>query len=188
MQLNGKETLMFSRKNALLLVIDMQERLLPQIEDSVNLANNTIILIQCCKILNLPVLVTEQYPEGIGPTAPALSSALGQCPKISKRTFSCCREPLFLKALEATARKQVIIAGIETHVCVFQTAADLLQKGYEVQVANDAVGSRTTANKEIGLNRMRARGVETTSVESAIFELLETSACAEFKQVLRLIK
>ena len=143
---------------------------------------------QCCKILNLPVLVTEQYPEGIGPTASVLSPALGQCPKIIKRTFSCCREPLFLKTLEAAARKQIIIAGIETHVCVFQTAADLLQKGYEVQVANDAVGSRTTANKEIGLNRMRARGVEITSVESAIFELLETSACPEFKQVLRLIK
>ena len=179
---------MFSRKNALLLVVDMQERLLPQIEGSVNLTNSTIILIQCCKILNLPVLVTEQYPEGIGPTAPALSPALDHCPKISKKTFSCCREPLFLKTLETAARKQIIIAGIETHVCVFQTAADLLQKGYEVQVANDAVGSRTSANKEIGLARMRAKGVDITSVESAVFELLETSACAEFKQILRLIK
>jgi len=179
---------MFSRKNALLLVIDMQERILPQIEDASNLTNNTIILIQCCKILNLPVLVTEQYPEGIGPTAAALSTDLGQYPKILKRTFSCCREPLFLKTLETAARKQIIIAGIETHVCVFQTAADLLQRGYAVQVAHDAVGSRTSANKEIGLARMRAKGVDITSVESVVFELLETSACAEFKQILRLIK
>jgi nicotinamidase-related amidase len=179
---------MFSRRNALLLIIDMQERLLPQIEDSANLTNNAVILIQCCKILNLPVLVTEQYPEGIGPTAPALAPELDHCPKISKRSFSCWRESLFLKALEATARKQIIIAGIETHVCVFQTAADLLQKGYEVQVAHDAVGSRTAANKEVGLNRMRAKGVDITSVESCLFELLETSACPEFKQVLRYLK
>lgn len=179
---------MFSRKNALLLIVDMQERLLPQIEDSINLTNNTVILIQCCKILNLPVLVTEQYPEGIGPTTTALSPALDHCPKISKKTFSCCREPRFMKALEETDRNQIIIAGIETHVCVFQTAADLLQKGYEVQVVNNAVGSRTSANKKTGLARMRAKGVDVTSVESAIFELLETSACAEFKHILRLIK
>ena len=179
---------MFSRKNALLLVVDMQERILPQINDSANLTKNAIILIQCCKIINLPVLVTEQYPEGIGPTAAALSAHLGQCPIICKRTFSCCREPLFMKALEETGRNQIIIIGIETHVCIYQTSADLLQKGYAVQVVHDAVGSRTTANKEIGLARMRAKGADITSVESAVFGLLETSACAEFKQILRLIK
>lgn len=143
---------------------------------------------QCCKILNLPVFVTEQYPEGIGPTAAALSTGLGQCPIISKRTFSCCREPLFMKALEETGRNQIIIIGIETHVCVYQTAADLLQKGYKVQTVADAVGSRAIANKKIGLDRMQALGAEISSVESAIFELLETSACPEFKQILRLIK
>lgn len=179
---------MFLRNNALLLVIDMQKRLLPKIKNSTSLVNNTVILAQCSKILNLPVLVTEQYPEGIGPTVSALLPALEQCPKISKRTFSCCHAPLFMKTLEETGRKQIIIAGIETHVCVFQTAVDLLQNGYEVQVVNDAVGSRTAANKEIGLNRMRARGVDITCMESAVFELLETSACAEFKQILRFIK
>jgi len=143
---------------------------------------------QCCKILNLPGLVTEQYPEGIGPTAAALSTGLGQYPIIQKRTFSCCREPLFIKALEETGRNQIIIIGIETHVCVYQTAADLLQKGYKVQTVADAVGSRVIANKKIGLDRMKALGVEITSVECAIFELLETSACPEFKQILRLIK
>lgn len=179
---------MFSRKNSLLLVIDIQERLLPQINDSSHLVKNTLILIESCKILHLPVIVTEQYPEGIGPTVAALAPVLDQCPKITKRTFSCCREPLFMKALKATGRNQVIIAGTETHVCVFQTAADLHQNGYAVQVAADAVGSRTIPNKEIALNRMRALGIEITSVESAVFELLETSACAEFKQILRLVK
>ena len=179
---------MFSRKNAILLVIDIQERLLPQITDQAKLASNAVTLIKCCKILNLPVLVTEQYPEGIGPTVPALALEMDKCVKISKRTFSCCREPAFLEALESTSRKQVIIAGIETHVCVLQTALDLIQKGYKVQVVEDAVGSRTNANKKIGLNRMRAGGIEITGVESAIFELLETSACPEFKQVLQFIK
>ena len=179
---------MFSRKNALLLVIDIQERLLPQIHDASHLVKNALILIESCKILNVPVLVTEQYPEGIGPTAAALMPALDQCQKITKRTFSCCREPLFMRALKATGRNQVIITGTETHVCVYQTAADLLQNGYAVQVAADAVESRTTLNKEIGLDRMRMLGIEITSVENSIFELLETSACPEFKQILRLIK
>jgi nicotinamidase-related amidase len=179
---------MFTRNNTILLVIDMQERLLPKIEDSENLTKNTAILIQCCKILNLPALVTEQYPEGVGPTVSALLPDLDHCPKISKKTFSCLREPLFRKTLESAARKQIIIAGIETHVCVFQTAADLIQEGYEVQVVQDAVGSRTSANKKIGLERMRSKGVDITSMESVVFELLETSVCAEFKQVLRLIK
>jgi nicotinamidase-related amidase len=179
---------MFSRKNALLLVIDMQERLLRQIIDPEKLTAEIITLIRCCKILNLPVLVTEQYPEGIGPTVAALAPDLEQCVKISKRTFSCCREPAFIEALASTGRKHVIIAGIETHVCVLQTALDLIQKGYNVQVVSDAVGSRTAANRDTGLNRMRAGGAVITSVETAVFELLETSACPEFKQVLRFIK
>jgi nicotinamidase-related amidase len=179
---------MFSRKNALLLVIDMQERLLPQIHDSPLLTKNVLVLAESCKILNLPVLVTEQYPEGIGPTVAALMPALKQCPKISKRTFSCCREPLFMKALAEKSREQIIIAGIETHVCVFQTAADLRQRGYAVQIAADAVGSRTPFNKQTGLDRARAIGVDITSVESAVFELLETSSGAEFKQILQLLK
>jgi len=166
----------------------MQERLLPQIHDSSALLKNALILVESCKVLDAPVIVTEQYPEGIGPMVAALMPALDQCQKISKKTFSCCREPLFMSALKATGRNQVIITGIETHVCVFQTAADLLQNGYAVQVAADAVGSRTINNKETGLNRMRRLGVEITSVESVVFELLETSACPEFKQILRLIR
>lgn len=179
---------MFSRKDALLLVIDIQERLLPEIHEPTLLTDNALMLIECCKILNLPILVTEHYPEGIGATVSALTPALTPYPKITKRTFSCCREPRFMEALEKTGRKQVILAGAETHVCVFQTAAGLLKKGYAVQVAADAVGSRTPRNKEIGLNRMQALGADISSVESVVFELLETSACAEFKQILRLVK
>lgn len=179
---------MFSRNNALLLIVDIQERLLPQINESQNLVKNTLALIECCKILNVPILITEQYPEGIGPTVSALASALDRFPKISKRTFSCCREPQFRKALKESGKKQIIIAGIETHVCVFQTTADLLKEGYAVEIITDAVGSRTAVNKLIGLDRMKTIGADISSVESSLFELLETSACAEFKQVLRRLK
>jgi len=179
---------MFSRQNALLLVIDMQERLLPQIHDSSPLVKNTLLLIECCKILKVPVIVTEQYPEGIGPTVAALAPALDQCPRIAKRTFSCWREPQFMRALKESGKKQVIIVGIETHVCVFQTTADLIGEKYAVEIMADAVGARTAANNAIGLARMQALGADISSAESCLFELLETSACPEFKQVLRQIK
>ena len=179
---------MFSRKDALLVVVDIQERLLPHIHDATLLQKNALILIESCKALNVPILVTEQYPEGIGPTVAGLKPHLEQCRAIAKRTFSCCREPEFMKALKTTLRKQIILTGIETHVCVYQTAADLVQQGYAVQVAADAVSSRTVFNKEIGLNRIKTAGGEITSVESTVFELLETSAGAEFKSVLRLLK
>lgn len=179
---------MFSQKNTLLIIVDMQERLLGKIENAAQLTGNALILIESCKILNLPVIFTEQYPEGIGPTSPGLLPSLGNCPKISKRTFSCCRERLFMDAIEKIARKQILIAGIETHICVMQTALDLMQKGYKVQIAADAVGSRAPANRETGLNRIRAAGAEITSVESAVFELLETSECPEFKRILPFIK
>lgn len=179
---------MFSRKNALLVVVDIQERLLPQIHDTAPLLKNTLALIASCKILNVPVLVTEQYPAGIGPTAAALQPALAQCALISKLTFSCWREARFRQALQESGKKQIILAGIETHVCVFQTAADLIREGYAVEIIADAVGSRTDANKSIGLARMRACGADISSAESCLFELLETSACPEFKQVLKYIK
>lgn len=177
-----------SRRNALLLVIDMQERLLRQIEKTNEVVAGAITLIKCSQILGVPTLATEQYPEGIGPTLPELTLALGSKPAIAKRTFSCCREEAFMKTFDSLGRKQVIIAGIETHVCVLQTAYDLVQKGYEVQIAENAVGSRKNADKLNAIRRMQASGIEITCVESAVFELLETSACSEFKQILPLIK
>lgn len=172
----------------MLLIVDLQQRLLPKILDSANVLNNTIILAECCKILNLPILITEQYPEGIGPTVPELMTSLNQTTPITKRTFSCCREEQFMKALDATGRTQIVMAGIETHVCVFQTAADLFHRGFQVQVIADATGSRSAFNRGIGLERMKAVGAQISSVESVVFELLETSIGAQFKEILRRIK
>ncbi len=179
---------MYQHQSAALVVIDLQERLIPHICEAEELIKKTAALIGAARILNVPIVATEQYPEGIGPTVPQLKDMLEGAPLISKRTFSCCREPRFMAALEALQRRQVLICGIEAHVCVFQTAADLLTRGYQVQVAADAVSSRTEANKTIGLARIQQAGGDISSVESAVFELLETSACPEFKQVIKLIK
>lgn len=179
---------MFQRQSTVLAVIDIQERLVPHIIGNKELIKNSRALIGAAGILNIPILATEQYPEGIGPTVPELKSLLPKAPIIAKRTFSCCREPGFMSALEALARRQILICGIEAHVCIFQTAADLIARGYQVQVAIDAVSSRTEANKGVGLAKIRQLGGVITSVESALFELLETSACPEFKQILNLIK
>jgi len=179
---------MFQRHLTALAVIDLQERLIPHIFESEELIRKTALLIGAARILNIPILATEQYPEGIGPTVPQLKNILEGAPLISKRTFSCCREPRFMTTLEELQRRQILICGIETHVCVFQTAADLVARGFQVQVAVDAVSSRTEANKTIGLTRIQQAGGAISSVESTVFELLETSACPEFKQVIKLIK
>lgn len=179
---------MFTAQTALLLIVDIQAKLLPKIPDSQRLAERAAVMIACCRAMGIPIIATEQYPEGIGPTVDELKVLLAGCPVVPKRTFSCCREKSFMAALEKAGRRQIVLAGIETHVCVFQTAADLLDRGYAVQVPADAVGSRAAADREIGLGRMRARGADISSVESAVFELLQTSDRPEFKQVLRLIK
>lgn len=179
---------MFHRHDTVLMLIDLQERLVPHVQNAQAVVAQTRILMEAARILEIPLLVTEQYPEGIGPTVPELKSLLGDTPIISKRTFSCCREPRVMTVLDALQRRQILICGIETHVCVFQTAAELVERGYQVQVAADAVSSRTEANKIMGLTRIQHAGGAVTSVESSIFELLETSACPEFKQILQLIK
>jgi len=144
-------------------------------------------------VLELPVIHTEQNPDGLGPTVGELAGLLHN-DAIPKHAFSCWREPAFQKALEGRQRQAVLLAGIESHVCVCQTVADLRAVGFEVHVAADAVSSRTAANRVIGLERCRAAGAAITSVESALFELLEAAgpACPagaeKFKEILKLVK
>lgn len=178
----------YRRDQAVLLVIDLQEKLVPHIHGIEAVVANTRRLIRAARALGLPILLTEQYPEGIGPTTANLLPDLEGCPAIAKRTFSCWREPAFRERLAGLGRTQAILAGVETHVCVFQTGADLRRAGYQVQVVSDAVSSRTEANKAVGLGRLAAAGADLSSVESCLFELLGTSACPEFKSVLALVK
>lgn len=180
--------MLFSPKKSVLLVIDVQEKLTALMRGKDELLKNIRILIQAAAYLGIPILWTEQAPEKLGSTIPAISSLLAGHTPISKVSFSCCGEKRFCKALTRLRRREVILAGIETHVCVYQTAADLLKGRCKVQAVSDAVSSRTLENKQIGLGRMKSCGCVVTSTETVLFELMKTAAHKQFKAVAGLIK
>lgn len=168
--------------------MDVQGKLAQIVKDSKTLHDNLEKLIKGLQVLNVPILWLEQYPEGLGPTTESLSSLLEGQEPIAKMTFSAAGNEEFMKQLESSGRKQVLIAGIETHICVYLTAADLVKQGYEVEVVEDAVTSRTEANKQIGLEKMKGLGVTATCVETALYELIGEAGTDEFKKVLKIIK
>jgi nicotinamidase-related amidase len=177
------------RKKAMVLVVDVQERLAPAIEPA---ARERVLkygkaLVGTAKALGMPVLATEQYPKGLGPTVRELAEVL-PAPPLSKTHFSCGADPAFASALEATGRHQVIVCGMETHVCVFQTVRDLVAAGYEVHVCADAVSSRTEEHRRVGLELCREAGAIVTTAETAIFDLLHRAATDEFKKVSPLVR
>lgn len=179
------------RQRAVLLVIDVQEKLLPVIHEHKWVAQNVERLVRGTQILGVPAIVTEQYVKGLGATVAPLRSALAETHgyrPIEKVCFSAQGCDAFRAQLEAFERKQVIVAGIETHVCVYQTIKDLLTAGYEVTVVADAVSSRTAENKEIALRRLSADGAKLSTTEMALFELLAVSGTDEFRAISRLIK
>jgi nicotinamidase-related amidase len=177
------------RNRAVVLVVDVQERLAPAIEPAARerVVKYARALIGAAKELGLPVLATEQYPKGLGPTVREIAEVL-PAPPLAKNHFSCGADPAFASELEATGRRQVIICGMETHVCVFQTARDLAAAGYEVHVCADAVGSRTEEHRRIGLELARESGAIVTSAETAIFDLLHQAGTDEFRKVAPLVK
>jgi nicotinamidase-related amidase len=179
---------MFTKDETLFVLVDVQGKLARIVHDSEVLLENLRKLISCLRILDVPIIWLEQYPEGLGPTVEEVAEQLEGLAPIPKMTFSACKTEAFMKALQAMQRKKILIAGIETHICVYQTAADLKESNYDVQVIEDAVSSRTLANKQLGLEKMKALGILGTSVEMAIYELLETADAKAFKQILKIIK
>ena len=179
---------MLKKENTTLLIIDIQGNLAHLMHGKELLFKNVQKLIKGIQILGIPILWVEQNPQGLGPTIPEIADILSNIQPISKMSFSSCRNDDFLQALNALNRKQVLVAGIEAHVCVYQTAADIVDIGYEVQVVTDAVSSRNVENKEIGLQRMRDSGVSLTSVETALFELLKVAEGEPFKEILKIVK
>jgi nicotinamidase-related amidase len=179
---------MLEKEKAVLLIVDIQGKLAHLMHGKELLFTNVQKLIKGIRALGIPVLWVEQYPQGLGPTIPEISALQSDLQPISKTSFSCCRNDLFMQTLTTMNREQVLIAGIEAHVCVYQTAADLVENGYEVQVAADAVSSRTLENKEIGLQRMKDSGAGLTSVETALFELLKVAEGEQFKEIMRIVK
>ena len=179
---------MLKIENTTLLIVDIQGNLAHLMHGKELLFKNVQKLIKGIQILGIPILWVEQNPRGLGPTIPEIADILSNIKPISKMSFSSCRNDRFLQALNALNRKQVLIAGIEAHVCVYQTAAELVDIGYEVQVVTDAVSSRNMENKEIGLQRMRDSGVSLTSVETALFELLKVAEGEHFREILKIVK
>jgi nicotinamidase-related amidase len=183
------KALKLDRSRAAVLVVDVQDRLTPAMppETLARVVKYARALVEAGKTLGLPVLATEQYPKGLGRTVPELRELLPSAP-LEKVHFSCGADPAFAAALEATGRRQVIVAGMETHVCVFQTVRDLVAAGYEVHVCADAVSSRTEEHRRTGLELCRAAGATITTAETAIFDLLGRAGTDEFRKVAPLVK
>ena len=172
------------RDRTAVLVIDVQDRLTPAMppEALARLVKYSRAVIHCARTLELPVLCSEQYPKGLGRTIPELAELLPS-PPLEKTHFSCAADATILRALETTGRKQVVIVGMETHVCVFQTTRDLVAMGFDVQVCADAVTSRFEEHRIRGLELVRESGATVTTAETAIFDLLHQAATPEFKAV-----
>ncbi len=179
---------MLTKENAFLVVVDVQEKLARAMHDKDAMIQNTVKMVQGARILGLPILWTEQNPNGLGPTVPEVKELLTDVGPVTKLSFSCCGEERFKEKLEALNRKQALVLGIESHVCVYQTVVDLLNHGYEVQVIADAVSSRTPANMAIGLERCKLAGASITSTETALFEILQKAEGDQFKQMLKVVK
>jgi len=179
---------MLTIENSLLVVIDIQESLARVMHEKDALFENLQKLIKGAGILNIPMIVTEQVPEKLGATIPEISPLLDTVTPISKSSFSCCGEDRFMRELEGMKRGQLLITGIESHVCVYQTTADLIRMGYEVHVVTDCISSRTEENRALGIERMRDEGARSTSTEMALFELLKIAGGDRFREISRLVK
>lgn len=176
------------KNDTIAVVVDIQQLLFPYIHESDVLEKNCQVLIEGLKALEVPMLVTQQYTKRLLPTLESLSNAIGTYEPIEKMAFSCCDEPAFEEALALASKRNVILFGIETHVCVLQTCIDLVHLGYQPVVVYDCVGSRNPVDKEIAIQRMRQEGAIITTKESILFELTRTSGTDTFKAISKLVK
>jgi nicotinamidase-related amidase len=179
---------MISRSAAVLVIIDIQGNLAQAMFDKENLFANSVKLIKGFKALSLPVIVTEQLPQKLGQTLPQIAAELDDIKPIAKESFSCWDEKNFKEKLEGLNRRDVVLLGIETHVCVYQTALNLISNGYNVHLVADAVSSRTTENRQIGIDAMKSAGAKITSTEMVLFELLRTAADPKAKDFFKIVK
>jgi nicotinamidase-related amidase len=181
-----RSPLLMTPEDTALLVVDVQDKLLPAIQNGGRVAWNIRRLVDGAKILGLPVVGTEQYPKGLGKTVPELAERLGELP--DKLTFSCLGCPEIFKQLRDRDVHKMIVAGIEAHVCVQQTVLDLLADGWEALVAADAVGSRFEIDYRTALRRMESSGATLTTTEAALFEWCRAAGTPQFKEISRLAR
>lgn len=182
---------MFEINRTVLLLIDVQGRLAEMMHDRDELFTNLKNLLKAVKILDIPVIWIEQIPEKLGSTTPEIADIIqsfkGQAP-IAKQTFSALLNPEFVKRFEDIGRNQVLLTGIESHICVYQTGRDLIQRGCEVQIVTDCVSSRTMANKQLGIKRICDVGGLATSCEMILFELMKEARGKAFREIVKIIK
>jgi len=175
-------------EDCLLLVIDIQERLAAAMSQREQVTNNAQHLLEIARLQHLPIVVTEQYPKGLGPTVPELTDVLKSATRVEKISFSCCGQAGFLDELRRHERNKIIMCGMETHVCVLMTALDLIGKGYIVHVVSDAVSSRRKENWRTALSTMRDAGAVVTSTETVLFQLLQRAGTDEFRSIAKRIR
>ncbi len=176
------------REDSALVVIDFQEKLMPAIKSIEEIEKTVVKLIKGCRILNIPIIVTQQYSKGLGETVSSIKETMGEASPVEKTSFSCMGEPTFIQELEKTKKKSVIIVGIEAHVCVLQTVLDLLESGYKVFVVQDGIGSRNNNDKKYAGRRMTQSGAIGTTYESVLFELCKNAKTEGFKEISKIVK
>ena len=179
---------MITVDNTVLVVVDIQEKLTRVMSDKEALVENAVKLVRGANVLGVPVICTEQNPKGLGPTIPELRDLMSDVTPVSKFSFSCCGEKTFMTELDKHDREFVLACGIESHVCLYQTVADLIDLGYEVDVVSDVVSSRTPENRRIGLDKCKEYGAWMSGVEMALFELLQVAEGEKFKEIIKIVK
>lgn len=179
---------LLSKEKTILVLVDIQEKLLKVMWKKEELVLNVSKLIKAFKIMKLPILLTEQYPQGMGQTDQSISELLKEVKPMEKICFSCMGKDEFSERIKSSGKDQVVLCGIESHICVLQTALDLLHQGYFVYVPYDGTSSRKESDCRNALDRMQKEGAVIGSIESAIFELLKTADSPAFRQILRIIK
>jgi nicotinamidase-related amidase len=175
------------KNDSLLLFIDVQEKLFPHIDKHFELEKKLNQLVEGMQVLEVPIIVSEQYTKGLGKTIESVSEKLKDIPTYEKMTFSCMQNPEIAAAIEQSGKRTIILAGIEAHICVLQTALDLCAEGFDVALVLDAVGSRSEENKSISVLRLQNK-VAFTSVESVLFEICQVAGTEEFKAISKIIK
>lgn len=175
-------------ENTIALCVDYQEKLVPAMSSSQELLHHSSILLKGLRVLDVPVLITQQYTKGLGETVPEILEAAGDCPIFDKLTFSCYQNEAIRDAIRASGRTTVLIFGIEAHVCALQTVIDLLEDGYHVVFVEDCVDSRNPSDKTVALKRAAKEGAILTTCEAILFELTQIAGNDRFKQISRLVK
>lgn len=179
---------MLKADKAVLVIVDVQGRLATLMYNREEFFRNLVKMIKGAQVLGIPILWNEQLPDKLGQTIPEIREILAGMAPLVKSHFSCCGNPEFMDKLEASGRRQILLIGMETHVCVYQTARDLLRNDYKVHLVADAVSSRTEENSRIGIEAIKDAGAHVTTVEMALFEMLKIATGDQFKQIVQIIK